>query len=179
MKQEYVEGQVSLLGRVAEFWRLVSVQAGVGMERWKPVSWSDKYGVEFNSTDPETSYYITKELGGYRLQVRSRAEVRPTALCGKYEDVVKLISVNLGSEFRWSFRWPNLYDIWGDEVPVGIVISDRGNDLVRYSLGVDPSRFVETARNVWARGPQASRLLLLTIDELHQIILTPPPSVDE
>lgn len=58
-------------------------------------------------------------------------------------------------------------------MPVGIVKSVRENGLVRYSLGVDPSRFVETS---W-KGPQQSRLLLLTIDELREVILTPPSVV--
>ena len=175
MRQEYVEEQISLLGRVAEFWRLTSIQAGVNVGQWTLGPWSDELGVSLDSDDPEISYYITKKSDGYLLQVRSRAEVRPTTLFGNYADAVKLVSLTLGSEFRRSFHWRSLYDIWSDDVPVGIVKSVRENGLARYFLGVDPSRFVETS---W-KGPQQSRLLLLTIDELHEVILTPPSVVDE
>lgn len=179
MKQEYVEEQISLLGRVAEFWRLMSIQEGLSMARWTLGPWSGDLGVCLDADDPELGYYVTKFDRGYLVQMRSRAEVRPVMLCGEYEDAVKVISLDFGTEFRRLLNWPDLYDIWSDEVPVGIVTSDRENDLVQYSLGVDPSRFLVTGRNVWARGPQTSRVLLLAIDELHEIILTPPPQVDE
>lgn len=105
MKQERVEDQIALLGRVAEFWRLTSVQAGVSVEQWTLGPWSDDLGVSLDSDDPEVSYYITKKSDGYLLQVRSRAEVRPTTLFGNYTDAVKLVSLTLGSGLRRSFHW--------------------------------------------------------------------------
>lgn len=139
-------------------------------EPWRPPLRHAELGVVLDSTDPETSYLSTREAGGYRYQVRSRGEIIPNALYGRYEDAVKSISLILGSSFRSSLRWGSLTGAWGDDVPPGIVASDCGHGVTRYSLEADPGRFLQTS---W-EGARWSRILTMTLDELNETLLAAP-----